>query len=301
MVWKLFMSGDSAKTALEDYFADLLREGDSTAQSEGLSPRPSLTEHLAPAEVNSPRVESVTQLTPKASPKPQVEVEIKPVQEKLEREKREQLQALLNTRPLQTKPRVETKIKVEPVVEEKVEPVAEEKEGTALEDLHHVNQMLEWGENGRPMWAQGRFDALLFQVSGLTLAVPLIALGQIQPLTDELTPIFGQSDWFMGILPTPIGQIKTVNTALFVMPEKYNEAFLTSAKYVMTIDGLPWGLAVDSVNQPITLNAEDVNWRTQRTKRPWLAGTVKSAMCALIDIPQMGKLLSDSEKSRKPH
>ncbi|WNO07885.1 chemotaxis protein CheW [Teredinibacter sp. KSP-S5-2] len=291
------MSGDSAKTALEDYFADLLREDDPAAQSQELSPKPSLAEHTPPAEISSQQVVPSAKLAPKVSPKPQAEVEIKPVQEKLEREKREQLQALLNTRPLQIKPRVETKIKTEVVVEPVVEKITE----TVLDDLHHVNQMLEWGENGRPMWAQGRFDALLFQVSGLTLAVPLIALGQIQPLTDELTPIFGQSDWFMGILPTPIGQIKTVNTALFVMPEKYNDSFLKTAKYVMTIDGLPWGLAVDSVNQPITLNTEDVNWRTQRTKRPWLAGTVKSAMCALIDIPQMGKLLSDSEKSRKPH
>lgn len=156
---------------------------------------------------------------------------------------------------------------------------------------------LEWLENGRPQWAQSRFDVLLFKVSGLTLAVPLISLGQIQPLTDELTPLFGQADWFMGLQPTPAGKIRTVNTAKFVMPERYDEAFLQSAKYVMSINGVPWGLAVDSVNQPITLQPEDVKWRGDRSKRPWLAGTVKDHMCALLDIPRIGQMLVEADKN----
>nr|WP_324259237.1 chemotaxis protein CheW [Cellvibrio fontiphilus] len=156
---------------------------------------------------------------------------------------------------------------------------------------------LEWLENGRPQWAQSRFDVLLFKVAGLTLAVPLISLGQIQPLTDELTPLFGQADWFMGLQPTPAGKIRTVNTAKFVMPERYDATFLQTAKYVMSINGVPWGLAVDSVNQPITLQPEDVKWRSDRGKRPWLAGTVKDHMCALLDIPRIGQILVDADKN----
>jgi len=154
---------------------------------------------------------------------------------------------------------------------------------------------LVWEANGRPPWAQGNFDVLLFKVSGLTLAVPLVALGQIQPITDALTPIFGQADWFMGLQPTALGKIRTVNTALFVMPERYDEAFLKTAKLVISINGLEWGLAVDSVNQPITLSPDAVKWRSERSKRPWLAGTVKEQMCALIDVPMMGKLLLDAD------
>lgn len=157
---------------------------------------------------------------------------------------------------------------------------------------------VEWLDNGRPAWAQERFDVLLFKVSGLTLAVPLIALGQIQPLTEELTPLFGQADWFMGLLPTPAGKIRTVNTAKFVMPERYDERFVETAQYVISIDGVPWGLAVDSVNQPISLDPEDVKWRSERSRRPWLAGTVKEHMCALLDIPRVGQLLVEADRKR---
>jgi len=156
---------------------------------------------------------------------------------------------------------------------------------------------LEWMPNGLPQWAQSRFDVLLFKVSGLTLAVPLISLGQIQPITDELTPLFGQADWFMGLQPTPQGKIRTVNTAKFVMPERYDESFVENAKYVVSINGVPWGLAVDSVNQPISLQPDDVKWRSDRSKRPWLAGTVKEHMCALLDIPMIGQMLIDADKN----
>ncbi len=168
-------------------------------------------------------------------------------------------------------------------------------------DTDQSLEALSWLPNGRPRWAQERFEVLLFDVSGLLLAVPLIALGQIQPITDELTPLFGQAEWFMGLQPTSVGKLRTVNTALFVMPERYDPGFVDSAKYVVSINGLPWGLAVNSVNQPISLAPEEVKWRTERTKRPWLAGTVKEHMCALIDIPMMGRMLmeADANVSRK--
>jgi len=168
------------------------------------------------------------------------------------------------------------------------------------EVAHFQIDGLEWLENGRPQWAQSRFDVLLFKVSGLTLAVPLVSLGQIQPLTDELTPLFGQADWFMGLQPTPAGKIRTVNTAKFVMPERYDERFLQTAKYVVSINGVPWGLAVDSVNQPIRLMPDDVKWRGNRSNRPWLAGTVKDHMCALLDIPRIGQMLIDADKNFIP-
>jgi purine-binding chemotaxis protein CheW len=151
-------------------------------------------------------------------------------------------------------------------------------------------------DGGRPDWAEQPFEALLFEVCGLTLAVPLITLGQIVPLErDKLTSIFGQSDWFIGMLPSPIGRLRIVNTALFVMPEKYQDGFIDDAQYAISLDGVPWALAVDKVNQPVRLDPSEVKWRTGHSKRPWLAGTVKSAMCALLDVPQMSAMMNASD------
>lgn len=230
----------------------------------------------------------------------------------LEAIKRQQLQALLDRPlPVEVAPPQSIKPTIKPTMAPPDAPLAGKTESLVAEpeslvagpksiaaELEPVSPLLQWGENGRPLWAQQKFDALLFRVSGLTLAVPLIALGQIHPLTDDLTLIFGQADWFMGLQPTSMGRIRTVNTALLVMPERYDPAFLQSARYVVTIDGTDWGLAVDQVQQPTRLNPDDVTWRSQRGKRPWLAGTVKTAMCALLDVPQMGRLLQSHERPR---
>jgi len=206
---------------------------------------------------------------------------------------------------VETKPQTQVAFQPDPneiqewVIETTVAATAELGVAEHLTPTPEIYQLegVEWLENGRPQWAQARFDVLLFQVSGLTLAVPLISLGQIQPITEELTPLFGQADWFMGFQLTPRGKISTVNTAKFVMPERYDENFVKTAKYVVSINGVPWGLAVDSVNQPISLYPEDVKWRTDRSKRPWLAGMVKEHMCALLDIPRIGQMLIDADKN----
>jgi purine-binding chemotaxis protein CheW len=236
-----------------------------------------------------------------------------PVQEpehSLEVVQRQQLQALLDRpAPLEVKQCVPHSTLTPtptptplPVTPKPVAPVAAPvvEEAVVLEESEPapVSPLLQWCDNGRPLWAQQDFDVLLFRVAGLTLAVPLIALGQIHPLTDGLTPIFGQADWFMGLQPTPAGRIRTVNTALFVMPERYDPAFIQSARYVVSIDGLDWGLAVDQVQQPTRLNPDDVTWRSTRGKRAWLAGTVKTAMCALLDVPQMGRILQSHDRLR---
>ncbi len=175
--------------------------------------------------------------------------------------------------------------------------VISESENLTDDHVKITEELLEWGDSGRPHWAEHPFEVLLFEVSGLSLAVPLVALGQIVPMSDKLTKLQGQSEWFMGILPSPVGDVRTINTAMFVMPERYDPAQVNNFKYVVTIDGLPWGLAVDQVNQPITLNPDDVKWRGERTKRPWLAGTVKSHMCALLDIPQMAHILENMSRN----
>src|SRR5690606_15264011 len=58
-----------------------------------------------------------------------------------------------------------------------------------------------WLDNGRPEWAQQRFECLLFSVAGLKLAVPLVCLGGIHAVqnADELTPLPGMPDWFVGL------------------------------------------------------------------------------------------------------
>jgi len=156
-----------------------------------------------------------------------------------------------------------------------------------------------WLDNGRPHWAQNPFDILLIDVSGLKLAVPLVALGHIEPIAGELTPLFGQSQWFLGLQKTPFGNIKTIDTAQYVMPEKTINEGQKNYNFVISINGMNWGLAVDAIDQPILIDPESIRWRAKRSNRPWMAGTVKDHMCVLLDIPVMGEILLKEDQNHR--
>lgn len=147
--------------------------------------------------------------------------------------------------------------------------------------------------DGRPAWAAEPFECLLFDVAGLTLAVPLVCLGSIYSLAgQELTPLFGQPDWFLGILTCQAGNLKVLDTARWVMPDRYREDFRQGLQYVISVQGYEWGLAVHQVSRSLRLDPAEIKWRSQRGQRPWLAGTVIEHMCALLDVAELAELIA---------
>lgn len=142
-----------------------------------------------------------------------------------------------------------------------------------------------------PAWREQPFEALLFDVGGLMLAVPLVSLGTIHPLETEITPLFGQPDWFLGILPTQTGNLKVLDTARWVMPERYQTELKDGLRFVISVEGYDWGMAVHGVSKSIRLTPDQIKWRSQAGKRPWLAGTVIKHMCALLDVSALATLI----------
>ncbi len=172
-----------------------------------------------------------------------------------------------------------------------VEPVA---------DVHRpAPQIFSSQPDCRPDWAEEPFECLLFDVAGLTLAVPLVCLGSIYPLAgQDLTPLFGQPDWFLGILPSQSGNLKVLDTARWVMPDRYRDDFKQGLQYVISVQGYEWGLAVHQVSRSIRLNPDEIKWRSQRSQRPWLAGTVIEHMCALLDVAALAELIASGAAKR---
>lgn len=173
---------------------------------------------------------------------------------------------------------------IESVVEAPVEPAPIPLQDLAPQVVDAFTEVTKgWKDNGRPDWAQHRFDALIFKVAGLKLAVPLVSLGLIHPIDKKFNALPHQTPWFLGLLRVSGGSIKVIDTAMCVMPERYTPECREGLKYVITLHGYEWGLACHEVEKAIRLDPDAINWRTQRGKRPWMAGTVRDHMCALID------------------
>lgn len=152
----------------------------------------------------------------------------------------------------------------------------------------------------RPAWAAADFQCLLFQVAGLTLAVPLSELNGVLPLDlDGVTPMPGHSALFLGLIDHLGQQVRVVDTAQVVLPPERLAAEgdpRGRASHLVLIGEGSWGLAASGIGQVISLRPEDVKWRGSQGRRPWLAGTVIQHMCALLELEAFLGLLREGNR-----
>lgn len=153
----------------------------------------------------------------------------------------------------------------------------------------------------RPAWTDRRFECLLFSVAGLKLAVPLISLGAIYKIEKDFTPLVGRASWFMGLYHHLDRNVRVVDTAQWVMPERCNQQVRDGYKFIIRLGDSDWGMACDAVHQSIQLYPDQVKWRSERTKRVWLYGTVIDHMCALIDADALNGLLEQQAPRNISH
>lgn len=144
------------------------------------------------------------------------------------------------------------------------------------------------------------FQALFFEVAGLVLAVPLYELGGIHTMT-EINTLFGKPNWYKGVMVNRDKKLNVVDSARWVMPEKYDEQMEQSIdyKYLITLGESDWGLAAEKLVETHTINIEDVKWRSGKGKRPWLYGTIKKKMCALLHVNDLIAMLEQGVNARQ--
>ena len=142
-------------------------------------------------------------------------------------------------------------------------------------------------------YRQGRFQALFFDVAGLKVAVPLKELGGIHQL-GSVSSLIGKPEWFKGVMLYREQKISIVDTARWVMPEKYDQNLQQKLnyQYVIMLGSSNWGLCCEALVNTYVLEQDDVKWREAEGKRPWMAGLIKKHMCVLLDVDAMIDLLN---------
>lgn len=154
------------------------------------------------------------------------------------------------------------------------------------------------GPQARPEWAEKPFECLIFTVAGLQLAVPLVLLGGVHRIEDDVRSMPGSPAWYMGIRPGRDKNLRVVDSAEWIMAGRAPANARANYRFVIHLNNSDWGLACDNVAQSFTLSPQQVRWRTSRSQRPWLAGTVIEQMCALLDVQSMANLLVRAEREQ---
>ncbi len=149
-----------------------------------------------------------------------------------------------------------------------------------------------------PEWAESRFQCLLFNVSGLSLAVPLVKLNSVIPWDENITTTPNQTDWYLGLVQHLEYQIKVIDTALLVMPENRRGSIEDDTEnrlsHILLVDDYKWGLACSSIGDVIWLNQDEVKWRKNKNSRAWLSGTSLEHLCAIMDTEVFAQMLTKS-------
>lgn len=142
-------------------------------------------------------------------------------------------------------------------------------------------------------YRKGRFQALFFDVAGLKVAVPLKELGGIHQL-GTVNSLIGKPQWFKGVMLYREQKISIVDTARWVMPEKYDQTLQEKLnyQYVIMLGNSNWGLCCETLVNTYMLEQDDVKWREAEGKRPWMAGLIIKHMCVLLDVDAMIELLN---------
>lgn len=175
-------------------------------------------------------------------------------------------------------------------------------------ESEYVNDLSVSAGGGTPVdtmtlnWRSSQgIDCLIFKVAGLKLAIPLPLLGGVFNVTDKVTPLFGQASWSLGVWQGEMGKLTIIDSAQLIMPERGLSLEDTGYGFFIQLDRSPWALACQEICDTVTLVHDSIKWRGETSKRPWLAGTVISEMCALIDVPGLMQLLTENVRPAAPH
>lgn len=154
-----------------------------------------------------------------------------------------------------------------------------------------------------PQWAHPEFQILLFDVGRLKLALPVVSLNSIVVWEAKyITEMPGSEDWYLGLIQHLGKSIPVIDTLKQVVPPERIERFVSNRKPFKNIviigkDDNQWGLVCEQIIGIKTVPVEAVKWRSDRTSRRWLLGTVKEYMCALLDTTEFAAMLSTGKGS----
>ncbi|PCS22009.1 chemotaxis protein CheW [Candidatus Enterovibrio escicola] len=136
------------------------------------------------------------------------------------------------------------------------------------------------------------FQVLFFESVGVTYAVPLAELGGIHRLK-ECNHLMGRPAWYLGLQTERNHQFDIVDTGKWMMAERITyDNHRDDYNYIVLLGDSKWGLACDVLQGTELLKIEQVQWRLQVGKRPWLTGLVKEKMCALLHVEALVTLLN---------
>lgn len=138
-------------------------------------------------------------------------------------------------------------------------------------------------------------QVLQFNLSGLNMAISMSDLDRTVAWPEKLFTASDKCFLCLGVLFDETHEIPVIDLARVIVPERLREQQIPLVyEQIMITTDRRWGLACHGVSEMVTIESSAVNWRSERTSRKWLAGTISSYGSALLDVQALESLLQQS-------
>ncbi len=133
---------------------------------------------------------------------------------------------------------------------------------------------------------------LLFNLCGLKMAILMDDLDDVVEWPEQLVSAPESMPLYIGLLQENGQCIPVIDLARLILPARLRDQKSSLAcQRILLIGNRCWGLACNGVSEVVSVESSAVNWRTERTSRKWLAGTIGSYGSALLDAGALEGLL----------
>jgi purine-binding chemotaxis protein CheW len=134
-------------------------------------------------------------------------------------------------------------------------------------------------------------QVILFKSAGIPLAIPLAAVSGILAI-EQASSIRFISEEGEGIkLLTYRGRdIRVLDAKEIIFPEGHPARAAGAEEgfgHILVLEGDNCALGCDVVGDIVKMHRQDVEWRSNRRTRPWLAGMVKGSNHAFLDVKEI--------------
>lgn len=138
------------------------------------------------------------------------------------------------------------------------------------------------------------FACLPVTVGGMTLAIPCADVREIfvPPARSSALAPPRRPNWFAGHCQTQTGRGTLVDLAVIIAGAARSSGNLPSA---VVVGSKRYALGCDAVGEQFEVQPARVQWRTARTRRPWLAGVETTRRYPVLDIPALERQLMVDE------
>lgn len=149
---------------------------------------------------------------------------------------------------------------------------------------------------GVPDWAKTKVQYLQYTVINMKLATPMEKLAGVIEWDGTVTAVPGGASWMIGLIRNQDKNVQLVDTKQIINSTADlaldSAASGISGKYVVLIDEGRWGLLCDSVAGVLNLEPSAIRWRSERKRLRFIAGTITSELCFVLDPELLAEQLN---------